>query len=92
MTEGHQSKLFTLPFILVSLSSLVCFTSFQFLVPTLPIYLTKVIGGAQAEIGLVMGSHTLTSMTSAVAPSSFWGSVASFLSTCSTSSPRPCPR
>lgn len=62
MPKSSDNKVWSLPFVLISLASLAIFTGFQFLIPTLPLYITRQIGGQQSDIGLVMGAHAFASM------------------------------
>ena len=56
-----NEKLFTKNFILTSLSTLTIFTSFYFLLVTLPIYILK-LGGSESEIGLIIGVFTISAV------------------------------
>lgn len=53
--------LFSKNFVLTSLSTFTLFTSFYFLLITLPIYIEK-IGGTESEIGLVLGVFTISAV------------------------------
>lgn len=48
-------------FILLCLANLTLFLSIQILLPTLPLYMTY-IGGAQSDIGYIMGAYTIGAM------------------------------
>lgn len=56
-----NEKLFTKNFILTSLSTVTIFTSFYFLLVTLPIYILK-LGGSESEIGLIIGVFTISAV------------------------------
>lgn len=51
-------KLLTPSFLLASLVTLASFSSFYFLLATLPVYVVKVVRGSEAEVGLVMGAFS----------------------------------
>lgn len=53
-TPVGQERLFSRNFLLASLVTLSTFSSFYFLLATLPLYVIR-IGGTEAEVGLVMG-------------------------------------
>ena len=57
----ENEKLFSRNFILTSLSTFTLFTSFYFLLITLPIYIEK-IGGSESEIGLILGVFTISAV------------------------------
>lgn len=57
----QDEKLFTRNFILTSLSTVAVFTSFYFLLVTLPIYIVK-LGGSKSEIGLIIGVFTIAAV------------------------------
>lgn len=52
--QAGREPLFTRDFLLASLVTLSTFSSFYFLLATLPVYIVQ-IGGTEAEVGLVMG-------------------------------------
>jgi len=56
-----NEKLFSKNFILTSLSTFTLFSSFYFLLITLPIYIEK-IGGTESEIGLIIGVFTISAV------------------------------
>ncbi|WP_159888533.1 MFS transporter [Paenibacillus puerhi] len=56
-----KGKLWTLDFVLLSMSNLFLFLAFEMLMPALPVYLAG-IGGNASEIGLVMGCFTITAI------------------------------
>lgn len=57
----NNEKLFTRNFVLTSLSTVAIFTSFYFLLVTLPIYILK-LGGSESEIGLIIGVFTISAV------------------------------
>ncbi len=57
----EKEKLFSRNFVLTSLSTFTLFTSFYFLLITLPIYIEK-IGGTESEIGLILGVFTISAV------------------------------
>ena len=59
--EKHNEELFTKNFILTSLSTVAVFTSFYFLLVTLPIYIQE-LGGTESEIGLIIGVFTISAV------------------------------
>jgi MFS family permease len=62
MEETPENEtLFTRNFVLTSLSTFTLFTSFYFLLITLPIYIEK-IGGSESEIGLILGVFTISAV------------------------------
>lgn len=58
----QNEKLFTRNFVLTSLSTLAIFTSFYFLLVTLPIYILDELGGSKSEIGLIIGVFTISAV------------------------------
>jgi MFS family permease len=56
-----NDTLFSKNFVLTSLSTFALFTSFYFLLITLPIYIEK-IGGTESEIGLIIGVFTISAV------------------------------
>ena len=57
----ENETLFSRNFVLTSLSTFTLFTSFYFLLITLPIYIEK-IGGTESEIGLIIGVFTISAV------------------------------
>lgn len=57
----ENEKLFTRNFVLTSLSTFAIFTSFYFLLVTLPIYILE-LGGSESEIGLIIGVFTISAV------------------------------
>jgi MFS family permease len=57
----ENETLFSRSFVLTSLSTFTLFTSFYFLLITLPIYIEK-IGGSESEIGLILGVFTISAV------------------------------
>lgn len=58
---GVREPLFTPNFLIACFLTLASFTSFYFLLATLPVYLTT-IGGSEAQVGLIIGVFSLTSI------------------------------
>ncbi len=56
-----NEKLFSRNFVLTTLSTFAVFTSFYFLLVTLPIYIQK-LGGTESEIGLIIGVFTISAV------------------------------
>lgn len=56
-----NEKLFTKNFVLTSLSTFTIFTSFYFLLVTLPIYILQ-LGGSESEVGLIIGVFTISAV------------------------------
>jgi MFS family permease len=56
-----NEKLFTKNFVLTSLSTFAIFTSFYFLLVTLPIYILQ-LGGSESEIGFIIGVFTISAV------------------------------
>lgn len=56
-----NEELFTKNFVLTSLSTFAIFTSFYFLLVTLPIYILE-LGGSESEIGLIIGVFTISAV------------------------------
>jgi len=61
MEKPENDKLFTKNFILTSLSTFTLFTSFYFLLITLPFYIQK-LGGSESEIGYIIGVFTISAV------------------------------
>ncbi len=59
--DFQKETLFSRNFILTSLSSFTLFSSFYFLLITLPIYIKK-IGGTDSEIGFIIGVFTISAV------------------------------
>jgi len=62
MEQPEKEKLFTTNFILTSLSTVAIFTSFYFLLVTLPKYILDELHGTESEIGLIIGVFTITAV------------------------------
>lgn len=58
---AKNETLFTKNFVLTSLSTFTLFTSFYFLLITLPFYVQK-LGGSESEIGYIIGIFTLSAV------------------------------
>lgn len=58
---SQNEKLLTRNFVLTSLSTVAIFTSFYFLLVTLPIYILQ-LGGSESEIGLIIGVFTISAV------------------------------
>ncbi|MCX9012124.1 MAG: MFS transporter [Candidatus Methanoperedens sp.] len=61
MEQQKNEKLFTKNFVLTSLSTFTIFTSFYFLLVTLPIYVLQ-LGGSESEVGLIIGVFTISAV------------------------------
>lgn len=61
-TSLKNEKLFTKNFVLTSLSTLVLFTSFYFLLVTLPIYISNELAGSDFEVGLSLFVFTISAV------------------------------
>lgn len=57
----QNEKLFTRNFVLTSLSTFAVFTSFYFLLVTLPKYIQE-LGGSESQIGLIIGVFTISAV------------------------------
>ncbi len=62
MENPESEKLFTKNFILTSLSTVAIFTSFYFLLVTLPKYILDELRGTESQIGLIIGVFTITAV------------------------------
>ncbi|MDO7786623.1 MFS transporter [Desulforamulus aquiferis] len=60
MSQGQS--LWTKDFILICLTNLFIFTSFYFLLPTLPIFVTNVLQGNESNVGYIVGVLTITAV------------------------------
>ncbi|KAB2952648.1 MFS transporter [Heliorestis acidaminivorans] len=58
----QSEKLWTRNFILICLANLFMFTSFYFLLPTLPIFITEVLQGNESHVGYIIGILSLTAV------------------------------
>ncbi|RYD03055.1 hypothetical protein N752_21835 [Desulforamulus aquiferis] len=57
-----KQNLWTKDFILICLANLMIFTSFYFLLPTLPIFVTDVLKGDESNVGYIIGVLSLTAV------------------------------
>lgn len=57
-----NQSLWTKNFILICLTNLFMFTSFYFLLPTLPVYVTDVLQGDESSVGYIIGILSLTAV------------------------------
>src|SRR3972149_10495708 len=62
MEQPRNETLFTRNFVLTSLSTVAIFTSFYFLLVTLPRYILDELHGSESEIGLIIGVFTITAV------------------------------
>ncbi len=62
MEQPKNETLFTRNFVLTSLSTVAIFTSFYFLLVTLPRYILDELHGSESEIGLIIGVFTITAV------------------------------
>ncbi|MFB9327355.1 MFS transporter [Paenibacillus aurantiacus] len=56
-----MERLWTKPFVTLTIGMLALFTGFYFLLPTLPLFIQD-LGGSQTQVGLVSGVFTLTAV------------------------------
>ncbi|RKN62896.1 MFS transporter [Paenibacillus ginsengarvi] len=56
-----MERLWTKPFIQMTLAMLILFTGFYLLLPTMPLFI-KQLGGSEAQVGLAAGAFTLTAV------------------------------
>lgn len=61
MRKVPMERLWTKPFIVMTVAMLVLFTGFYLLLPTMPLYI-KSLGGTESQVGLVAGVFTLTAV------------------------------
>lgn len=59
--EQHE-RLWTKNFLLICLTNLMMFTSFYFLLPTLPIFVTNNLRGNESHVGYIIGIMSLTAV------------------------------
>lgn len=53
-----RDRLWTRDFVLITLTNLLTFTGFYFLLPTLPRFVLDVLGGDKADVGYIVGLYT----------------------------------
>ncbi|MZP30518.1 MFS transporter [Heliobacterium undosum] len=58
----HAAPLWTKSFIFICLTNLFMFTSFYFLLPTLPVFVTSGLGGDESSVGYIIGILSLTAV------------------------------
>lgn len=58
----QRQALWTKDFLLICLANLMIFTSFYFLLPTLPIFVTGVLKGDESNVGYIIGVLSLTAV------------------------------
>ncbi|MBC9784737.1 MFS transporter [Heliobacterium chlorum] len=58
----NKQALWTKDFIFICLTNLLMFTSFYFLLPTLPVYVTNTLKGDESSVGYVIGILSLTAV------------------------------
>ncbi|TBL70762.1 MFS transporter [Paenibacillus thalictri] len=56
-----MKPLWTVPFVVLTLSTFFLFTGFYFLIPAMPLYI-KQLGGSESQVGLVMGLFTIAAV------------------------------
>lgn len=56
-----MERLWTRNFVRMTLANLLLFTSFYFLIPTLPLFVTE-LGGSPSQVGIVIGLFTLSAV------------------------------
>ncbi|MEW6698220.1 MAG: MFS transporter [Bacillota bacterium] len=59
---NERAPLWTKDFILICLANLLIFTSFYFLLPTLPVFVTDVLKGDESNVGYIIGVLSLTAV------------------------------
>ncbi|SHK14614.1 MFS transporter [Desulforamulus aeronauticus] len=59
---NQKQSLWNKDFILICLTSLFMFTSFYFLISTLPMYVTEVLKGSESNVGYIVGVLTITAV------------------------------
>ncbi len=59
---SQRQALWTKDFVLICLTSLFMFTSFYFLITTLPMYVTDVLKGNESNVGYIVGVLTITAV------------------------------
>ncbi|KUO51725.1 MAG: MFS transporter [Desulfitibacter sp. BRH_c19] len=59
---NNKEALWTKDFILICILNLLVFTSFYFLLPTLPIFVTDVLNGNESQVGYIIGILTLVAV------------------------------
>jgi MFS family permease len=57
----NVERLWTKPFILMTIAMLFLFTALYLLLPTLPLFITQ-LGGTESQVGLVAGAFTLSAV------------------------------
>ncbi len=58
----NKEALWTKNFVLICIVNLLIFTSFYFLLPTLPIFVVDVLNGDESQVGYIIGILSLTSI------------------------------
>ncbi|MFZ5595766.1 MAG: MFS transporter [Bacillota bacterium] len=58
----NEQPLWTRNFLLICLANLAIFTSFYFLLPTLPVFVTDFLGGDPGNVGYIIGILSLTAV------------------------------
>ncbi|AEG60846.1 MFS transporter [Desulforamulus ruminis] len=58
----QKAPLWTKDFVLICLTNLMVFTSFYFLLPTLPVFVTDMLGGDESNVGYIIGVLSLTAV------------------------------
>ncbi len=59
---NQKQSLWNKNFLLICLTSLFMFTSFYFLISTLPMYVTEVLKGSESNVGYIVGVLTITAV------------------------------
>ncbi|MEI6749215.1 MAG: MFS transporter, partial [Bacteroidota bacterium] len=62
MKQHSSDSYWTRNFVFVSVANLLMSIAFYFLIPTLPIYLEKVLGVSRGYIGLVLAAYTIAAL------------------------------
>ncbi|KKM11701.1 MFS transporter [Clostridiales bacterium PH28_bin88] len=59
---SRKQPLWTKNFLLICVANLMVFTSFYFLLPTLPVFVTEVLKGDESNVGYIIGILSLTAV------------------------------
>lgn len=59
---NQKQPLWTRDFLLIALANLMVFTSFYFLLPTLPVFVTDYLRGDKSEVGYIIGVLSITAV------------------------------
>jgi MFS family permease len=62
MTHSGSDTIYTRNFLLIFFASLLMFTAFYFMLPTLPVYLTQKLGVTESQTGIILSIYTLAAL------------------------------